>query len=267
MFGKLIYFVLNFINFLLGIYILFGLVVLTIKYFIHKEIWDENSLLIGAMIVIYTVIFFILDKYINFGKHKGTKWSKLPDDYLHWLSANHSYKNIRKRARNILDERIKNYDIENTTPDYNNNSLEKKSKQFYKHRKHPATILGIIESQRICWKCNKHTPIIALRFYSNVSDVELKDGEPEVRIGVKYLDSNILKLIQSAYPFFGYRMSKAINETYLANSCIHCKALQGDFYLYQEIDSPFLDVDDMNANYFIVMSKGEILLSKVPYDY
>lgn len=46
------------------------------------------------------------DSTINFGKHKGTKWSELPDDYLNWLAENGRQENVKERANRELENRL-----------------------------------------------------------------------------------------------------------------------------------------------------------------
>lgn len=46
------------------------------------------------------------DSIINFGKHKGTKWSELPDDYLNWLAENGRQENVKERANRELENRL-----------------------------------------------------------------------------------------------------------------------------------------------------------------
>ena len=33
--------------------------------------------------------------------------------------------------------------------------------------------------------------------------------------------------------------SKTVNASYLANHCSNCKVIQGDFFLFEEVDTPF----------------------------
>lgn len=33
--------------------------------------------------------------------------------------------------------------------------------------------------------------------------------------------------------------SKTVNDSYLANHCSNCKVIQGDFFIFGEVDSPF----------------------------
>jgi len=51
-----------------------------------------------------------------------------------------------------------------------------------------------------------------------------------------------LSIVQEKYPFYKNTYSKTENRSYIANNCINCGILQGDFFLYEEPDGPFFDL-------------------------
>ncbi|MGE4515680.1 MAG: DUF3820 family protein [Arcobacteraceae bacterium] len=186
-------------------------------------------------------------KRIGFGKYKGRKWEDLPTDYLKWVAETHddfneasALRELRKRKKQTVKQPTQKYHL------------------------YESTVLGIIESKRKCWKCNKNTPIIALKFYSNMNDHDEYSITPKVEIFIEYIHESILTMIQSIYPFFQYRYSKTAQATYLANSCIHCNALQGDWQLHQEPDGAFFNSGKLQCNQYIVLDKGNLSYSKNP---
>ncbi|WP_131798555.1 hypothetical protein [Arcobacter porcinus] len=133
---------------------------------------------------------------------------------------------------------------------------EEKKQHSYKN-----TILGIIEKERECWKCKKITPVIALKLYSNIKENNYFDIKPGITYFLKNLDNKVLKRIQEKHPFYKYTYSKSFDGKYLANCCIHCNALQGDFKLHEEIDGPFFGINDYSlCDEFIVVNEAEELI-------
>ncbi|WP_165595848.1 putative quorum-sensing-regulated virulence factor [Aliarcobacter thereius] len=184
--------------------------------------------------------------YINFGKYKGKKFSDLPTEYLEWLVSNVS--KVKVQASDELEKRL---DIEKEKP---------KKAHSYKN-----TILGIIERERECWKCKKTTPVVALKLYSNIEENDYFDIQPGITCFLEKLDNKVLKKIQEKYPFYKYTYSKTFGGKYLANCCIHCNSLQGDFQLHQEINGAFFNIDDYSfCDEFIVKYKEKLSYSSYP---
>lgn len=205
-------------------------------------------------IVIFLIVFFkIIDwnrkytqKHITFGKYKGKKFSDLPTDYLEWLVFN-----VEKAKTQASIELEKRLNIEKEKP---------KKQHSYKN-----TILGIIKKERECWKCKKITPVIALKLYSNIKENDYFDIKPGITYFLENLDNKVLKKIQEKHPFYKYTYSKSFDGKYLANCCIHCNALQGDFQLYEEIDGPFFNIDDYSfCDEFILKDEEELTYSNYP---
>lgn len=74
-----------------------------------------------------------------------------------------------------------------------------------------------------CWKCNKKMLVYA---WPNSS--ELENNEP----GGQPRPSTVK-----------YRYSNTQGESYWANCCPYCDAIQGDFYLYSKPDGPFFSLE------------------------
>lgn len=105
----------------------------------------------------------------------------------------------------------------------------------------------LLEGQRRCWKCKTATPIIALAgnqfFAYNQESAPRTQWEHYSRYAVFYeiqtITPLVLAYVQSNYPFYQKLFSKTLNKYYFGNSCVHCKSLQGEFFLIHEADSPF----------------------------
>lgn len=114
----------------------------------------------------------------------------------------------------------------------------------------------ILQRNRICYKCNKITPVYALAFPSffTVCDMEKTDA----MVPISYQDDfftissfpdfsdEVLKQINLKYCYKDY--SKTVKRSYIANHCCNCNSIQGNYPLFCEEDSPFsLDniIDDL----------------------
>jgi hypothetical protein len=73
-----------------------------------------------------------------------------------------------------------------------------------------------------CWKCKKETPRVSYAF-SYFYDYHI--GE------IEKLD----KVLIQEYPFITKIYSNTRREMVIANECIHCGALQGNWFIMEEI--------------------------------
>ncbi len=98
-----------------------------------------------------------------------------------------------------------------------------------------------------CWRCNNLTTVIAFAIESdNIIDLannfkNIKD-ETGFDLLIYPISSDIplsIKTIMEQNFSCKNKYSKTTNTTYFANTCQYCDALQGDFFLYEEVDSPF----------------------------
>lgn len=144
--------------------------------------------------------------------------------------------------------------------------------------------LYIIEGKRKCFKCKSDTRVIAfaiesfacldfLRYY--------KEGDEEYQQYMEYLSQAInsdeiqilgpiepipkpiLEYIQDKYNY-KMRYSKTTQESHYNNCCDNCDVLQGDFFLYEEVDSPFFidSIEKVKAlKIYKVMLKSDIIIN------
>lgn len=119
--------------------------------------------------------------------------------------------------------------------------------------------LYILEGSHTCFKCKKKTTVIGFGienyimfeledlFEENSLDedmleaegiVEHHDGEINIASQIEPLPIKLMEFIQGKY---NYKLthSKFAGSTYLANRCDHCDTLQGNHFLFSEVDSPF----------------------------
>ena len=192
-------------------------------------------ILILVLIFIISLVFYKkpTQKYIQFGKYKGSKWEEIPNNYLEWIINNHADNQIKKIVKDEISKR---------------NQKENELKD--------DILLGIIESKRKCWKCKKDTKVIALKFYRDLKSNK-EYSNPHVQHYIETLPLDIISIIQTKWPFYKSTLSRTTKKKYFANNCSHCTVLQGDYNLYEEIDSPFLEGNQMPCEHYILLSKSK----------
>jgi len=92
--------------------------------------------------------------------------------------------------------------------------------------------VDILKYEKLCWKCNKLTPIVT---YDEVLDSNLHIGDIE----------KIDKILKEKYPFVKEVFSKTQEREVIANICIHCGSIQGNFFIKDDL------IDMSNLNYFV----------------
>lgn len=107
----------------------------------------------------------------------------------------------------------------------------------------------IVEGIHKCFKCNKTTKVIGFgvqKFFEVFDPEEYGNGnnfsyvEDDIHIvsHINPLSEELLDKLKEKYNYYeGY--SKTINASYLANHCSNCKIIQGDFFVFHEVNSPF----------------------------
>ena len=125
----------------------------------------------------------------------------------------------------------------------------------------------IVEGHKKCFKCSNDTRVIGfaydcmLQIYVDFIDT----GEGSITVSKDFElnimppDSNMPNyIIDIAKRHFNYHnsYSKTTRSKYLANNCDICNSLQGDFFLFHEVDSPFFIKDTNDAK--------KLVLHKIP---
>lgn len=114
----------------------------------------------------------------------------------------------------------------------------------------------LLEGKRNCFKCGKETKVIGFgveEFFlwddydDNDNPLYEYRNENEINIvgTIDNLPHYILEYVQSKY---NYKMkySNTTKQTAMSNCCEHCNSLQGSFFLFEEVDSPFF-IDSIEA--------------------
>ena len=126
----------------------------------------------------------------------------------------------------------------------------------------------IVEGTHICFKCNKPTTVIGFgvknyfevfdsKEYGNEQNFEYIDDEIHIASHIELLSKDLLDKLKEKYNYYE-SYSKTVNDSYLANHCSNCKVIQGDFFLFEDVDTPFF-VDSIEK------AKG-LKLYKVPLE-
>lgn len=136
-----------------------------------------------------------------------------------------------------------------------------KFKKWFLNDKSEATIICdyiyIIEGINECFRCGNKTRVIGLgienyyefRCYEdNKNKWIYYNGDIHITSHIYPMPNELLKYIQKNYNY-KKRFSKTIKREYYANCCEKCDVLQGDFYVFQEVDSPFfIENEDIARN-------------------
>ncbi len=109
----------------------------------------------------------------------------------------------------------------------------------------------IVEGQRPCWKCGKSTRVVGLGVGEHVHIFDVGDGpqyeivedDADEELHLAWTDCEedippkVRRYLKEQYSVkAGY--SKTINRTCFANHCDCCGALQGNYFIFDEVDSP-----------------------------
>ena len=132
----------------------------------------------------------------------------------------------------------------------------------------------VLEGKQKCFKCGKETRVIGFAL-ENFFEFE---GDPYDGEGVEYtywsdviriagpidpIPDSILKYLQSKYNYKN-RYSSTTGESHINNCCDNCDVLQGDFYLFHEVNSPFfIDSEEKvkNLKIYKINLKHDIIIN------
>jgi len=82
--------------------------------------------------------------------------------------------------------------------------------------------IPIFKWNQECWKCHMQTSVVSY----------------DLTLGYSFHIGDVLKLDEvliSNYPFVKKVLSKTMDEKVIANTCIHCGALQGNWYVGDDL--------------------------------
>jgi len=102
-------------------------------------------------------------------------------------------------------------------------------------------LLGVEER---CWRCHSLTvALVGVRSHNGLRAGDVMSCQDEKVLGYA---SGVLRADEAAQVGVGQikpRFSRTENREYLSNGCVHCDALLGDFYLYNETLPEILAID------------------------
>ena len=131
-----------------------------------------------------------------------------------------------------------NNEIRGNVWERDNASCQRCSKKLYKietsepfkeisEELHDLKEIKIYKWERECWKCNKKTPRVSYYF----------DAGFTFHIGE--IDKIDIILMEN-YPFVKKINSKTMEQEVIANSCVYCGSLQGNWFIGEEIVSDII---------------------------
>ena len=132
----------------------------------------------------------------------------------------------------------------------------------------------IVEGIHRCFRCGNLTPVIGygVKKYFDVCAPEVygedetwsfEDNDIHIASHIEPLPEKLLNYLKNKYGYYT-SYSKTVQSSYLANHCSNCKVIQGDFYLFGEVDSPFfIDCEDQarKLRLYRVPLKNDIIVS------
>ena len=97
----------------------------------------------------------------------------------------------------------------------------------------------VASTSESCWKCHSNIEVICIFCESGIAS-----GEPLAQFSISNVWAMDSRLAQQLKPWRTFRNvhSAGDQESYFANHCSHCGALQEDLYLHSEPDQPFFDI-------------------------
>ena len=128
----------------------------------------------------------------------------------------------------------------------------------------------LVCSDTECWKCKRTTPVVAIEA-RDLKDLE--DGDASRPIGepifVHGIEGNLPALLQSGLtehaPHYQPTLSRTTGTTSWANQCVHCRALQGAFFMHSEPDGPFFGGPQSFDGFRILLTDKNIELEEADY--
>lgn len=136
----------------------------------------------------------------------------------------------------------------------------------------------IVEGQQPCWKCGKSTRVIGLGISEAVHIFDCGEG-PEFELLENYVDPGeelhlawtdyeenippkLRKYLMKTYSVrTGY--SNTLKQKCFANHCDHCGALQGNWFLFDEPDSPLMLMAEGQE---LIKQAGKLKIVGIPID-
>lgn len=131
----------------------------------------------------------------------------------------------------------------------------------------------IIEGQQTCWKCKRPTRVIGLGlgetvyiFFDEFDNLCCEDSDDELHLAwvdnEEDIPPKLLHYLKKTYSVkTGY--SKTLGEKCFANHCDSCGAMQGNWFLFDEPDSPLSTCAEGNE---LIERMQKLKIKGIPID-
>lgn len=116
--------------------------------------------------------------------------------------------------------------------------------------------INIYAWDKICWKCGKSTKVYSYYLNYDLGQIDVYFKQIS-SIGVGDI-STLDKLLSLKYPTICVKFSKTENRSYWANTCQHCKTIQGRFYV---VEDPHEIMDELFDN-----GMDKYFIENIPYE-
>lgn len=126
----------------------------------------------------------------------------------------------------------------------------------------------IAVGHRNCWRCKDITKVYALAVKGEDlidlvygTDNFLKEtGYDMAIIPINYRLPNDIRVYLESNTTCEDRYSRTVNSNYFANICEHCNSLQGNFFVYDEVDSPFKGIEKSPSQFIEFELENDICI-------
>ncbi|MDY5741593.1 MAG: DUF5710 domain-containing protein [Lachnospiraceae bacterium] len=141
--------------------------------------------------------------------------------------------------------------------------------------------LYLIEGIQKCFKCGKETRVIGFgidkhfsidkmydlqeNYSENIKDTLAEINQNDIHIvgPITPIPEILMEYIKSKYNY-KLRYSKTTKTSNISNCCDYCDVLQGDFFLFNEVDSPFFihsPEDIKKLNIYQIRLKHDLIIN------
>lgn len=115
----------------------------------------------------------------------------------------------------------------------------------------------IATSQEVCWRCRSKTHVHSFLLSENYETLEFDDEtgfsywrkayEPTFVSYVTTLTPEVVSVVKKLSLLYRLNFSRKAQRTYWMNHCEHCKASQGDHFMYGEPGGAFSPTNEVDA--------------------
>lgn len=100
-----------------------------------------------------------------------------------------------------------------------------------------ADAFAVLLAAMPCWKCGEVTPVAAIWIDEDSSGQTYGAG-PALLKYIESINPEAMQQALSLAPWMQMASSATAKRSYLANHCVRCDALQGDYFVH-DVDGPF----------------------------